>query len=72
MSSDYYADAVRKLQPDIVVGLADIPFGQQSIGTKRKDKMSDRTEIWLRDIIVRRESLGKGEKNWGIFASTLR
>lgn len=71
MSSEYYSAAVRKLQPDIVVGLADIPFGQESIGTKRKDKMSDRTEIWLRDIIARRDSLEKGEKSWGIFAPIL-
>jgi len=71
MSSEYYSAAARKLQPDIVVGLADIPFGQESIGTKRKDKMSDRTELWLRDIIARRESLEKDEKSWAIFAPIL-
>jgi len=71
ISSEYYGAAVRKLQPDIVVGLADIPFGQASIGSKRKDKMSDRTELWLRDIIARRESLDKDEKTWAIFAPIL-
>jgi queuine tRNA-ribosyltransferase subunit QTRTD1 len=71
MSSEYYAAGVRKLQPDIVVGLADIPFGQASIGIKRKDKMSDRTEQWLRDLIARRESLEKDEKSWAIFAPIL-
>jgi queuine tRNA-ribosyltransferase subunit QTRTD1 len=71
VSSEYYAAAVRKLQPDIVVGLADIPFGQDSIGTKRKDKMSDRTELWLRDLIARKGTLDKDEKSWSIFAPIL-
>jgi queuine tRNA-ribosyltransferase subunit QTRTD1 len=71
VSSEYYGAAVRKLQPDVVVGLADIPFGQTSIGTKRKDKMSDRTELWLRDMIVRRDTLDKSEKSWSIFAPIL-
>lgn len=71
MSSEYYGAAARKVQPDIVVGMADIPFGHESIGTKRKDKMSDRTELWLRDIIARKDSLNKGEKSWSIFAPIL-
>lgn len=71
ISSEYYAAVARKLQPDIVVGLADIPFGQESVGIKRKDKMSDRTENWLRDIIAKRGSVEEGEKRWGIFAPLL-
>jgi queuine tRNA-ribosyltransferase subunit QTRTD1 len=71
MSSEYYAAAVRKLQPDIVVGLADVPFGQDAIGSKRKDKMADRTEVWLRDMIARRGTLDKAEKRWSIFAPIL-
>jgi queuine tRNA-ribosyltransferase subunit QTRTD1 len=71
ISSEYYAAAARKLQPDIVVGLADIPFGQETVGTKRKDKMADRTELWLRDMIARRGTLEKDEKRWSIFAPIL-
>ncbi|KAF2652063.1 tRNA-guanine transglycosylase [Lophiostoma macrostomum CBS 122681] len=73
ISSEYYAAAARKLQPDIVVGLADIPFGQETVGTKRKDKMSDRTENWTRDIIAKRNDIEKGgeEKRWNIFAPLL-
>ncbi|KAA8618201.1 Tgt Queuine archaeosine tRNA-ribosyltransferase [Pyrenophora tritici-repentis] len=71
LSSEYYAGAARKLQPDIVVGLADIPFGQAVVGTKRKDKMSDRTETWLRDLVVKQGTLEKGEKAWSIFAPIL-
>lgn len=33
--------------------------------------MSDRTELWLRDIIAKRDSLEKGEKSWSIFAPIL-
>jgi queuine tRNA-ribosyltransferase subunit QTRTD1 len=71
LSSEYYAAAVRNLQPDIVVALADIPFGQDAIGIKRKDKMSDRTESWVRDMIARRDTLDEGEKSWSIFAPIL-
>ncbi|KAH7135355.1 tRNA-guanine(15) transglycosylase-like protein [Dendryphion nanum] len=71
ISSDYYAAAVRKLQPDIVIGLADIPFGQEAVGLKRKDKMSDRTELWMRDIIAKRNSIDKGEHRFDIFAPIL-
>lgn len=71
LSSEYYAAAARKLQPDIVVGLADIPFGREAIGIKRKDKMSDRTEVWTRDIIAKKASLDEGEPSWGIFAPIL-
>ena len=71
VSSGYYAAAARKLQPDIVVGLADIPFGQETVGLKRKDKMSDRTETWLRDLVIKNGTLGDDEKSWGIFAPIL-
>lgn len=71
LSSEYYTAAVRKLQPDIVVGMADIPFGQETVGIKRKDKMSDRTEIWLRDIIAKQKALDAGEKRFNIFAPIL-
>ncbi|KAJ4346468.1 uncharacterized protein N0V89_010397 [Didymosphaeria variabile] len=71
ISSEYYTAAVRKLQPDIVVGMADIPFGQETIGIKRKDKMSDRTEAWLRDMVAKRNAIGKGEPRFNIFAPLL-
>ncbi|OAL43123.1 tRNA-guanine transglycosylase [Pyrenochaeta sp. DS3sAY3a] len=71
ISSEYYAAAARNLQPDIVVGLADIPFGQESVGIKRKDKMSDRTEVWLRDILAKRSTLEAQEKQWAVFAPIL-
>ncbi|KAF2705864.1 tRNA-guanine transglycosylase [Pleomassaria siparia CBS 279.74] len=71
LSSDYYAAAARKLQPDILVGMADIPFGQETVGLKRKDKMSDRTETWTRDIIAKRNGIPKEEPRYNIFAPIL-
>lgn len=71
ISSEYYAAAARKLQPDIVVGLADIPFGQETVGTRRKDKMSDRTEAWMQDIIAKRNGVGEIEKRFNVFAPFL-
>ncbi|KAI8933407.1 hypothetical protein NX059_010022 [Plenodomus lindquistii] len=71
ISSEYYAAAARKLQPDIVVGLADIPFGQEQVGRKRKFKMSDRTETWLQDIVAKKDGLDKGDTAWSIFAPIL-
>ncbi|KAF2269421.1 tRNA-guanine transglycosylase [Lojkania enalia] len=71
MSSEYYTAAARKLQPDIVVGLADIPFGQEAVGTRRKDKMSDRTETWMRDLIAKRNTIDKEESRYSIFAPIL-
>ncbi|KAH1905261.1 hypothetical protein KXV22_005161 [Aspergillus fumigatus] len=40
-----YVEAVRKLRPDIVVGLADLAQGQTP-GTKRRVKMADRTHAF--------------------------
>lgn len=72
--STYYADAARKLQPDIVVGIADIPFGQANVGVKRRDKMAGRTENWTRDLIAARKAMvqEKGaDKSFAIFAPFL-
>lgn len=71
VSSEYYAAAARKLQPDVVVGMADIPFGQATIGIKRKDKMSDRTETWLRDLVATRNAITPPEPRFDIFAPIL-
>ncbi|KAL5380572.1 hypothetical protein DPSP01_007636 [Paraphaeosphaeria sporulosa] len=71
VSSEYYAAAARKLQPDVVVGMADIPFGQATIGIKRKDKMSDRTEAWLRHLVATRTAMAPGEPRFAIFAPIL-
>lgn len=45
-----FADAARKLKPDILVALGDIPFGNKP-GQRRTGKMSSRTEQHMRGII---------------------
>ncbi len=50
LSSSSYVNYVHKLQPDIVVGLADISYGTIP-GTKRVEKMGDRTSRWLDSMI---------------------
>lgn len=48
LDSEEYIDAVQKLKPDIVVGLADLVVGQPP-GIKRKSKMVDRTHAYTMD-----------------------
>ncbi|KAF2153349.1 tRNA-guanine transglycosylase [Myriangium duriaei CBS 260.36] len=47
LSTSDYTDAVVKLQPDIVVGMADIPFGAEKYSQKRSEAMTDRTTHWI-------------------------
>lgn len=48
LESDEYTGAVRALRPDIVVGLADLVYGQPP-GVKRRVKMVDRTHAFTMD-----------------------
>ncbi|KAL1956824.1 hypothetical protein VTO42DRAFT_6774 [Malbranchea cinnamomea] len=52
LESHQYTEAVEKLNPDFVVGLADIVLGQPP-GVKRREKMVDRTHAWTRDALER-------------------
>ncbi|KAF2204417.1 tRNA-guanine transglycosylase family protein [Delitschia confertaspora ATCC 74209] len=72
LSSEYYAAAANVLRPDIVVGLADIPYGKESVSSKRKDKMSDRTTAWMKDLVLKRSQLEKSDApSYNIFAPIL-
>ncbi|KAK5164502.1 uncharacterized protein LTR77_009708 [Saxophila tyrrhenica] len=46
LTAEDYAEAAEKLQPDIVVGLGDIPYGR-ALGSKRIEKATDRNIEWL-------------------------
>ncbi|KAN0080852.1 tRNA-guanine(15) transglycosylase-like protein [Elaphomyces granulatus] len=48
LEAEDYIEAVRKVCPDIVVGLADLVVGLQA-GIKRREKMVDRTHAYTRD-----------------------
>ena len=45
-----YVEAVQKLRPDIVLGLGDAVVGQP-ISQKRKEKMGDRTQAWVKAMV---------------------
>lgn len=47
-----YVEAIRKLQPDFVIGLADLVSAKPP-GVKRREKMVDRTHAWTRDATSR-------------------
>lgn len=51
LESADYVDAIRKLRPDIVIGMGDLVLGQRS-GLKRVGKMGDRTTAWTQEIIT--------------------
>lgn len=44
-------DAVRKVRPDIVLGMGDLVLGQKA-GLKRTEKMGDRTAAWTQEMIT--------------------
>lgn len=48
LEASHYIEAVQKLRPDIMVGLADLVLGQKP-GVKRREKMVDRTHAYTRD-----------------------
>lgn len=48
LEAEDYVEAIQKLRPDIVVGLADLVVGLQP-GIKRREKMVDRTHAYTRD-----------------------
>lgn len=50
LSNKSYISYVQRLRPDIVIPLADIPYGSKP-GTKRVVKMGDRTQDWVTQLI---------------------
>jgi queuine tRNA-ribosyltransferase accessory subunit len=59
LKNSSYIEYVQKLQPDIAVGLADISYGTLP-GTKRVEKMGDRTSRWLDSML---SAVGQSEEN---------
>jgi len=59
-----YGHYVHKLSPDIIVSLADMPYGE-SAGSRRKQKMSTRTEKWTKEMV----KVIKGRDSGGSSAS---
>ena len=51
LESEDYVDAIRKVRPDIVLGMADLVLGQQA-GLKRVERMGDRTAVWTQEMVT--------------------
>jgi queuine tRNA-ribosyltransferase accessory subunit len=64
LSNKSYVSYVEKLQPDIAIALADVPYGTMP-GTKRIAKMGDRTQEWLLQL------LNEKRKEQTVFAPVL-
>lgn len=64
LSAEHYVEAIKKLKPDIAIGLADIVHGKPP-GVKRRGKMVDRTHAFTRDALEQLYGLpeGEGEKS---------
>ena len=69
LESTQYAEAVQKLKPDIVFGMADVVDTRP--GVKRLEKMGDRTQSWLRDLIDAIEADEAGKSDISLFAPIL-
>lgn len=70
LESEYHAEAIQKLRPDIVVGMADVLFGHKP-GMKRKDIMGDRTLAWVKGLIAEMEDEEEGTLRTTLFAPIL-
>ncbi|MCJ1335900.1 hypothetical protein MMC09_001174 [Bachmanniomyces sp. S44760] len=58
LESINYVEAVQKLRPDIVVGLADVVHDPTSTpGLKRVEKMGDRSLAWMKQLLTAQSPL---------------
>lgn len=67
-SADYVA-AVQKLRPDIVLGMSDVV--EHKPGVKRIEKMGDRTQAWLKDLVKGVLDPDDGTPGTAVFAPIL-
>lgn len=59
-----YTAAIKKLKPDVVVSMSDIP--DQKPGKNRGPKMVMRTELWLRELLGRNREWAQEEEEEGV------
>lgn len=50
LESKYYAEAVQKLKPDIVLGMGDVAPGSKA-SQRRLERMGDRTLAWTKELM---------------------
>lgn len=69
LESTKYAKYVQKLKPDIVFGMADVI--ETRPGVKRIEKMGDRTQSWLNDLVTIIKDSDDGSSDISLFAPIL-
>lgn len=69
LESTEYVEAVQKLKPDIVLGLGDVVEHKPS--PRRVEKMGDRTQAWLKDLIEGLQDEDDGAPSTALFAPIL-
>lgn len=69
LESTQYAEAAQELKPDIVFGMADVVDTRP--GVKRLEKMGDRTQSWLRDLVAAVKADEGRKSDISLFASIL-
>ena len=65
-----YVESVRKLRPDVVLGLADVVYGPKP-GWKRVEKMGNRTLLWLKEVVDGMNNEEAGTPRTSLFAPIL-
>jgi len=69
LESTEYVEAVQKLKPDIVLGMGDVVEHKPS--PRRVEKMGDRTQAWLKDLIEGLQDDDDGALGTALFAPIL-
>lgn len=69
LESTDYVEAVQKLKPDIVLAMGDVVEHIPSM--KRMEKMGDRTQAWLKDMVEGMQDEVDGSSRTALFASIL-
>lgn len=69
LESTEYVEAVQKLKPDIVLGMGDVVEHKPS--PKRVEKMGDRTQAWLKDLIESIQDADDGAPDTALFVPIL-
>ena len=70
LGSADYVEAVQKLRPDIALGMGDVVAGQ-SLSQKRKEKMGDRTQAWVKEMVDRLNDADEEVHRTAFFAPIL-
>ncbi|KAI5270895.1 tRNA-guanine transglycosylase [Aureobasidium subglaciale] len=73
LQASTFRSLTTSLDPDIVVGLGDIPYGYYKVSYKKKDKITDRTAKWMQAHVNERGAAKKdqGSKSPLLYAPLL-